>query len=151
MERSTATASLSSFIMPNLMILALARRALRRAPVDDISLNLHKVMKAGNGRTKQFTCWHGKKWFANTGGVRERAGRRPGPRGAGMAARGRGKMGGGGEGIKDWGGLGDKGMALTTASAPAPRGRMMMMVASVRNRFLLAQSEGRGRRRNWPQ
>lgn len=71
MERSTATASLSSFIMPNLMILALARWVLWRAPVDDISLNLHKVMKAGNGRTKQFTCWHGKKWFANMGGERK--------------------------------------------------------------------------------
>lgn len=53
------------------MILALAQWVLWRAPVDDISLNLHKVMKAGNGRTKQFTCWHGKKWFANMGGERK--------------------------------------------------------------------------------
>lgn len=74
------------------MILALARWVLWRAPVDDISLNLHKVMKAGNGRTKQFTCWHGKKWFANTRGRRgsKRAGWGAGARATGWE-RGRGR------------------------------------------------------------
>lgn len=98
MERSTATASLSSFIMPNLMILALARWVLWRAPLDDISLNLHKVMKAGNGRTKQFTCWHGKKWFANKGGERKSRQRS----GAGEEKRSKGS--GGREGERERGG-----------------------------------------------
>lgn len=44
---------------------------------------------------------------------------------------------GGGVGVQ-----GATGTALTPASVPAPRGRTMMM-ASERNRFLLAQSGGR--------
>lgn len=75
-RRSSAGSSLSSFIMPNLMLLAWQHQDPWLAPVDDISLNLHKVMKAGNGRTKQFTCWHEKKWFANIG-VSGRAGTGP--------------------------------------------------------------------------
>lgn len=77
--------------------------------------------------------------------MRERAGRQPGPRGDRAAARGREKMGEG-NGEKIGGSLGDKGMALTPAPASAPQGMTMMMVvvASVRNLFLLTQlGEGR--------